>query len=245
MDPQARHAHKSRENKRDGFKAHVVVEPDTGLVTAAALTMAAGADNSDAARGIELLDADTTITGDADVQVLGDSAYGSGQLLAAVAAAGRVAVIKPMPIQRAVPGGFTIDDFTVDHHSRTVTCPAGACRPISTAGRATFGAVCAGCPLRARCTASARGRKLVIGEHDQVRRAHRQQARDPQFQTDYRQHRPMVERSIGWLTRGARRVPYRGVHKNNAWWNTRAASINLKRLLNLGLTLDNGTWAIA
>lgn len=245
VDPQARHAHKSRENKRDGFKAHVAVEPDTGLVTAAALTMAAGADNSDAARGIELLDADPTITGDADVQVMGDSAYGSGELLAAVAAAGRVAVIKPMPIQRPVPGGFTIDDFTVDHCARTVTCPAGTCRPISTAGRATFGAVCAACPLRARCTTSAAGRKLVIGEHDQVRRAHRRQARDPQFQADYRQHRPMVERSIAWLTRGARRVPYRGVDKNNTWWNTRAAGINLKRLLNLGLTLDNGIWAIA
>src|SRR5665647_2446492 len=168
VDPPARHAHKSREKKQDGFKAHVAVEPDTGLVTAAALTMAAGAENSDAARGIELLAADTTIADDADVQVLADSAYGSGELLAAVAVAGRVALIKPMPIQRPVTGGFTIDDFTVDHTARTATCPAEVTRPISTVGRATFGAICASCPLRARCTTSARGRKLVIGEHDQI-----------------------------------------------------------------------------
>lgn len=245
VDPQARHAHKSREKKQDGFKAHVAVEPDTGLVTAAALTMAAGAENSDAARGIELLAADTTIADDADVQVLADSAYGSGELLAAVAAAGRVALIKPMPIQRPVTGGFTIDDFTVDHTARTATCPAEVTRPISTAGRATFGAICATCPLRARCTTSARGRKLVIGEHDQIRREHRKRARDPQFQADYRRHRPMVERSIAWLTRGARRVPYRGVGKNNAWWTLRAASINLRTLLRLGLRLDHGTWATA
>ena len=240
VDPQARHAHKSREKKQDGFKAHVVVEPDTGLVTAATLTMAAGAENSDAARGIELLAADPTITGDADIQVLGDSAYGSGELLATVAAAGRVAVIKPMPIGRPVTGGFTID-----HTARTATCPAGTTRPISDQGRATFGAVCATCPLRARCTTSARGRKLVIGEHDQIRREHRARAREPQFQADYRRHRPMVERSIAWLTRGARRVPYRGVDKNSTWWTLRAASINLRTLLRLGLTALPTGWATA
>jgi len=245
VDPQARHAHKSREKKQDGFKAHVAVEPDTGLVTAAALTMAAGADNSDAARGIELLQADATITGDADVQVLADSAYGSGELLAAVAASGRVALIKPMPIGRPVTGGFTIDDFTVDHTARTVTCPAGTTRMISDQGRATFGAICATCPLRARCTTSARGRKLVIGEHDQIRREHRRRARDPQFQADYRRHRPMVERSIAWRTRGARRVPYRGTAKNNAWLHHRVAALNLRRLLNLGLSVHDGTWTMA
>src|SRR5215210_3815341 len=35
VDPQARHAHKTRERRQDGFKAHVVVEPDTGLITEA------------------------------------------------------------------------------------------------------------------------------------------------------------------------------------------------------------------
>ena len=30
VDPEARHAHKTRERRQDGFKAHVVVEPDTG-----------------------------------------------------------------------------------------------------------------------------------------------------------------------------------------------------------------------
>ena len=55
----------------------------------------------------------------------------------------------------------------------------------------------------------------------------------------------MVERSIAWLTRGARRVPYRGVTKNDAWLHHRAAGLNLRRLLNLGLTVQDGTWAIA
>lgn len=54
----------------------------------------------------------------------------------------------------------------------------------------------------------------------------------------------MVERTIAWMTRGARRVPYRGVAKNNAWWTTRAAAINLKRLLSLGLDTEEGTWVL-
>ena len=85
---------------------------------------------------------------------------------------------------------------------------------------------------------------MVVTAHDRVKREHRARAAEPGFQADYRQHRPMVERSIAWLTRGARRVPYRGVAKNNAWWTLRAAGINLKRLLNLGLTHRNGAWAI-
>ena len=40
VDPEARHGHKTRTHKRDGYKAHVATEPVTGLVTAAVLTAA-------------------------------------------------------------------------------------------------------------------------------------------------------------------------------------------------------------
>lgn len=243
VDPDARHAHKSRQKKVDGFKSHIVIEPDTGLVTAAALTKAAGSENSDAARGAEMVAADTSI-GTQQIEVLGDSAYGSGELLAAITAAGHTPIIKPMPLGRAVPGGFTVDDFTIDEDAQTVTCPAKITRPISAKGRASFGSSCGTCPLMSQCTTAKSGRKILVRQHDRLRREHRARATDPDFQAVYRQHRPMVERSIAWMTRGARRVPYRGVRKNNAWWVTRAAGINLKRLLNLGLTGQNGIWAL-
>jgi hypothetical protein len=95
-----------------------------------------------------------------------------------------------------------------------------------------------------QCTTVKSGKKMLIRPHDALRREHRVRAQDPVFQGDYRHHRPMVERSIAWMTRKSRRVPYRGVVKNNAWWVNRAAGINLKRLLNLGLTRQNGTWAM-
>ena len=43
-----------------------------------------------------------------------DSAYGTGELLAAAADGGHTAIIKPWPLRPAVDGGFTLDDFTVD-----------------------------------------------------------------------------------------------------------------------------------
>ncbi len=42
VDPDARHAHKTVARRQDGFKAHVAVEPDTGIVTGVAGALAAG-----------------------------------------------------------------------------------------------------------------------------------------------------------------------------------------------------------
>ena len=55
---------------------------------------------------------------------------------------------------------------------------------------------------------------------------------------------PRVERAIAWLTRGNRRVPYRGVIKNNDWLHHRLAGLNLRRLLTLGLNRDHGVWQL-
>ncbi|MDD7942986.1 IS1182 family transposase, partial [Actinomycetospora lutea] len=232
VDPDARHAHKSRERRQDGFKAHVVVEPDTGLITATGLTKASGPDNSDATVGIALLDGDPSLDPAADerVEVLADSAYATGDALAALETAGHRAVIKPWPLRAAISGGFTLDDFTHDPIANTVTCPNGITRPIGETGSVGFGAACRGCPLRQRCTTADRGRKLTLGPHHARQRAHRARAATPEHLEAYRRHRPMVERSIAWLTRGNRRVPHRGVAKNNAWLHTRVAAINLRRL---------------
>ena len=40
VDPDARHVHKTVPRRQDGFKAHVAVEPDTGIITDCALTKA-------------------------------------------------------------------------------------------------------------------------------------------------------------------------------------------------------------
>ena len=303
VDPEARHARKSRSQRRDGYKAHICAEPDTGLITAAELTTA---DTSDARVGPRLLqqgptaphntdtadtadtdtadtdtaDTDTADTADTDTAdtdtadtdtadtdtadtdtadtaavggvgaegfvglVLADSAYASGEALDAFAAAGYDTAIKPIDPKPRIPGGFTRDDFTIDTDAQTVTCPAGHTKAVTSAA-ARFGALCNGCPLRARCTTSAAGRSVTVDQHHHRRQANKTRWAQPATQAAYQQHRPMAERSIAWLTRNkARRVPYRGVAANHLWLTTRAAAVNLVRLTNLGVTHNNGAFTL-
>lgn len=244
VDPDARHAHKTRERRQDGFKAHVVVEPDTGLTTAVKLTKTNGPANSDANVGAELVVADPTIAAGDSVEVLGDSAYATGDMLHTLAGKKWTPLVKPWPLKPAVPGGFTIDDFVPDHDAGTLTCPAGVTRHLSRTRVITFGVACRDCVLMAQCTTARDGRSVNVHPHDKLQREHRQRANDEGFQTAYRKHRPMVERSIAWLTRGNRRVPYRGIEKNNNWLHHRVAALNLRRLLALGLTFEAGTWVL-
>jgi IS5 family transposase len=315
VDPQARHTRKSQSNRKDGYRAHMVAEPETGLITDEALTMAAGADNSDAALAQQFLTqdeqggdeqggapsgdgptaadpapgsggdtADETTTSDnaatgdpaesaaaaqaaahdrapagsnaagsnGQAQALswyGDSAYGTGELRGEIERAGHHAVIKPKPVQPAVPGGFTIDDFTVDEDSGTVTCPAGQTRPLSATRTVTFGALCRDCPVRAACTTAKAGRTMVLHERDDLLRAARVDwAADPALREDYRTYRPNVERTVSQVaTQSGRRIKlrYRGTTKNNAWLKYRTAALNLRNLIGRGLTGVGGIWVLA
>jgi IS5 family transposase len=252
VDPQARHIHKTVHRRQDGFKAHIAVEPETGITTACELTKGAGPLAPDGAAGIRLMDADDTLPAAVDlpegevVDVLGDSAYATGEALEQITKAGRRALVKPGPLKPAVEGGFTQDDFTVDETAGTVTCPNGLTRRITGHRYVIFGASCNDCPFRAKCTTAKDGRTLRLHKHHSLLREHRQHAKDPAWQADYRQHRPMVERSIAWLVAGGnRKVRYRGVTKNNSWLHTRSAALNLRRLLTLGLTRTAGAWVLA
>jgi IS5 family transposase len=240
VDPESRHVHKSVHHRQDGFKAHIAVEPDTGIITDCALRHANGTADSEATVAADLLEGE-----DDPVAVLADSAYGSGEFRAHLVERGHRDVVKPAPLSPAVPGGFTVDDFIVDHADARVTCPAGLTRSITAAGNAVFGAACAGCGLRSRCTTAIRGKTLKFRPHDALQRQARRRARNPLWLNEYRRHRPMVERSIAWLTRGNRKVRYRGVTKNDHWLHHRSAALNLRRLLAMGLTHTGTTWALA
>jgi IS5 family transposase len=237
VDPEARHMHKSRSEYRDGFKAHIAIEPETGLVTAASLTPA---NVPDGRTGVTLLEGE-----DPGLQVLADGAYGTGDTLNALHEAKHSTAIKPFPTHAPFPGAFHRDDFIVDHKARTATCPAGHTVTITANRRAKFGALrCQECPLRSRCTNAKDGRSLGFVQNDDTLVASRQAWRDGDFAEDYRRWRPMVERTIAWLVAdNHRRVRFRGVEKNELGLSLRIAAINLRRLVNLGLTHDGG-WAL-
>jgi hypothetical protein len=246
VDPDARHAHKTVHHMQDGYKGHVVIEPDTGLFTGGALAKASGADHHEAVIGCALLAAEPDLPEELDV--LADTAYGTGDTRAALIEAGYTPVIKPMPLRPAVEGGFTLDEFEVDESAGMVTCPNGMRRRITAKRNVVFGVACRDCRLRARCTSSVSGRTLTLHPRDALLRQARRDWRDDEdLRAVYRQHRPMVERSIAWLIgpKGrCRKLRYRGVSANDAWLHLRMAGLNLRRLLNLGLVRQGGVWAL-
>ena len=244
VDPEARHTRKSPEARRDGYRAHVAADPETGIITDEKLTRACGEENSDAAVAGEFVAAAAGEGGAMDW--FGDSAYGTGELRHAIGGAGHRAVIKPKPVQPAVPAGFTVDDFTVDERSGTAPCPAGVTRAVTPARCVIFGAACRACPMRERCTTSKSGRTLNLHEHDALLRAAR--AAWAETREEYMKYRPNVERAIAQVAiwRGRRvRLRHRGEARNNAWLKRRTAALNLRNLVGRGLAYRDGAWRLA
>ncbi len=271
VDPGARHTRKSGEARRDGYRAHLAADPQTGIITDEKLTRASGEENSDPAVAAEFLAAeagreepgaagapqppgkhgpDGPACGDhGDREPLawyGDSACGTGDLRGAIADAGDQAVIKPKPLQAPVEGGFTVDDFTVDEQASTVTCPAGHTVALSRTRVAAFGVLCRDCPLRSLCTTCKTGRKLVLHPRDGLLRAARRDRAG--LRKDYTAWRPDVERAVARAAtfRGRRlKLRYRGVTRNHAWLKRRTAAVNLRNLIGKGLTRRDGAWVLA
>jgi IS5 family transposase len=236
VDPQARHLHKSVSSYRDGYKAHVAAEPETGLVTAAALTPANAADGP---TGVSLLDGEGP-----GLEVLADAAYG-GETRAALTAAGH-AQQSTDPAAASGAGRLHQDDFAIDLHAGTVTCPAGHNVAITPGGRAVF-------DWRCRPVSAPRALHTRQGRQDGGPASARggtcgspPKAGTPAFQASYRRWRPMVERSIAWLVaNGHRRVRYRGLARNQLGLSLRVAAIDLRRLVTMGLDYGDAGWVLA
>ena len=261
VDPEARHGHKSAARGFDGYKGHIAVDPESELITAPAVTAGNAADASVAAVLIDDLlpdqddededDADDpaaeapgvgpeTTEGEAPV-VYGDQAYGTGAFQERLAEAGITSRCKTQ--RPTAPGGrFPKDRFQIDLEAGAVTCPAGvtvALQPRRAGDRvARFGAACAGCPLRADCTASHRGRSIHVGIHEPSLAQARAQQRDPAWRADYRATRPKVQRKLGHLLRrkhGGRHARLRGTQRVDHDFRWLAAAVDLARLAILGL----------
>jgi len=256
VDPDARHGHKTSARGFDGYKGHASVDPDSELIMATTATAGNLGDAAAAPKLLaELIDQvngdPPEATPDADdpqaptPTAYGDSAYGTGPLLASLHAASidpRVKLQAPV----APRGHFTKDQFHIDLAAGTVTCPAKRTAPIvynpnprhRHHGQASFRPACTACPLRGQCTSAAEGRTVTITAYEAELAAARARQADPDLAADYRATRPKVERKLAHLVRrrhGGRRVRVRGLAKVAADFSLLAAAVNLARLGVLGL----------
>jgi hypothetical protein len=246
VDPEARHGHKSRNRRFDGYKTHLSIDPDSELIDEVAVT-AANVPDRDAV--------DDLLEGLADEEdkpeIVGDSAYADGATRKELGEAGFEVVAKVPPVRNAT-GLFTKDRFNVDLETQSVTCPAGqrvAINPTRDGGgRASFKVHCKDCPLRKACTKSRAGRTIAIGAHEGLLQVARAQQATPEWQARYREDRPKVERKNSHFARrawGGRNARVRGRRRISTDADTRAGALNLARLAVLGLRHDGDRWSVA
>jgi transposase len=172
-----------------------------------------------------------------------DGAYVSGETLAEAEEEGREVVgpARPSPERK---GTFGTDQFDVDVAKRQAVCPAGKtstqCSHIHDAHQGTeyyrfeWGAQCDDCPLRASCTNSKTGRRILsVGPHHDLVQARRREMKTEAFQRRMHQ-RNAIEGTISELVRlGMRRSRYRGLTKTRLANYTLGAACNANRWLRL------------
>lgn len=242
VDPEARHGHKTAARGFDGYKGHVSIDPDSEIIVGTEVT-AGNVGDAQPAPGLlkEALDAPQ---GSEPVEVYGDSAYGTADLVEGLEKAGAEVHVKVQPPSPPKVGMLSQDAFEIDTQRQTARCPAGVLVPIRRqkdgAGLAEFGAACGGCALRDKCTTSPSGRMLrVHAKYDTLTRERRRQ-RDAAWLARYRATRPKVERKIAHLMRrkhGGRRACVRGRLRVAHDFALLAASVNLARLAKLGVAV--------
>jgi hypothetical protein len=125
VDLDARHGHKTATHGFDGYKGHVSVDPDSEIITSSTVSAGNVADGAVAGELVEELinyqPAGPAARDAARAKTLyGDCAYGSGEVLAGLDAAGIDPNVKTQRPQ-APDGHFTKDDFDIDLEHGTVT----------------------------------------------------------------------------------------------------------------------------
>lgn len=237
-DPDMRHGRKSAARKWTGYKQHIATDPETELVTAAAVSPAS---SGDGAVLPELLE-QANEAGLSPSQVVGDQAYGGGALREELSKEGVEIVAKVAPISNGA--FFSKDQFIIDLDAGTVRCPAQHSvmipEPIQAgkAQRVMFPVnLCATCPLRGQCVRGKGGRSVTIGAYE----AQRQRARAIQHEVAIQallHLRPRVERKLAHLVRwGSRKARYLGQRKVGLQLSLVALLANLDRISRL--TLDD------
>jgi hypothetical protein len=225
VDVDARHGHRSRSDRYDGFKAHLATDVDSDLITAGVATKATASDSEVLA---ELLDADPL----AVAEVIADTHYGAAKTRVSLGASG-IELLAPAPPTSGKKDLFNKADFTIDLEEGAVICPAGVTVAIRTSKAkrtdVRFGGHCSACHLRSKCTTRVGGRIVEINPAEELLQAARNARWTPEFKDRYRE-RARIERKNAQLKFRTQQIPWRGLTKADAWVKLRIAALNMDRI---------------
>ena len=233
VDPDARHGHRSRTDRYDGYKLHVSADVDSDLICSATATLATV---HDAAVIGDLIDADPVPV----AEIIADTHYGSGPTRQAMADRGIDLVAPAAPIP-AREGMLTKADFDIDIETATITCPQGNTATIPRRRTATNGARCgsqqrtapgaSSSPDAPHATAAASSRSTHM-KNSSPPQEHNATNPNSSPDTDCD---PRPNARSPQIKSRTKRVPWRGLDKANLWLDLRIAALNLDRAGRLGI----------
>jgi len=209
-DGEMRHGRKSKSQRVDGYKEHVLVELDTRVIDSCAVTSA----NRPESEAVESLVEEASA---AELHIGGlriDRGYVSSPTVQSLASSGVDVVCRPW---RAANGGlYSKEDFDIDLVAGTIRCPGGQVRPARPGQAVKFVAeVCDACSSRASCTTAApgSGRSVSIARDEAQQQAWRAAAKTKEGRDRLRERVPVEHVLAHVMARQGRRARYRGLRK--------------------------------
>ena len=244
VDPDARVGKKTNHSWR-GYKAHIVIEEETGIITGVKTTPA---NTTDGSQLKPMLKEQEEIYSIKPKELSGDKAYDWGENLESLDRNKTIANISlSKQVNRNGAGYFAVDDFLYDPENIKLMCPAGH---ISTSCYSLVFAKyqqnkpgyafqfkagqCNICPLKPKCVKNKEGRRVYISYYEPYYRMARERLASDEGKQAYR-NRYKIEQKVADLTRycGLRKCRYRGLDR--AEIHTLLATIvcNIKRMVKL------------
>jgi hypothetical protein len=226
-DKEMRHGRKSKSKRFNGYKRHIALDLDCGLILACAMT-AANRPEEEAAASLET---DLKFLQRSIDELYIDRGYINAPIVDHVLASRGEVLCRPW---RAKNGKlFAKSQFDINVRDRTITCPAGHTERIEFGSTVEFDPQhCDSCLLRTQCTDSSwgHGRTVSIAENEVLQKRLRKMAATPAGRERLRQRVP-VEHSLSHAgRRQGRHARYRGCRKNLYDWRRAATITNLETI---------------
>jgi transposase len=192
----------------DGYKRHVLHDLDTGLIRAVGITPA----NVPEASVTREISADLERQGVCLKELHIDRAYLSSHLVRERSDELEI-YCKAWPVRQGKR--FSKQTFLLDWDQQIIRCPAEQEMPFVPGGVVHFPKdTCTQCPLKTRCTTSAKGRSVSIHPDEALLIELRERQLTPEGRVRLRE-RVAVEHTLAHIGRWqGRRARYRGLRKN-------------------------------
>lgn len=207
-DSQMRHGRKSRSQRFDGYKRHVLKDLDIGVVRAVGITPA----NVPESGVTEAIAADLEPQNVKLIELHIDRAYLNSQMVQK-RPEGLTIICKAWPVYNGKH--FDKTAFVLDWDSHLIRCPNQVSIPFSPGKVVHFPQQqCEVCPLRSCCTTSVKGRTVSIHPDESLLQELRQRQQTPAGRAKLRE-RVAVEHSLAQIGQWqGDRARYLGTRKN-------------------------------